>query len=369
MGDVVQSLMRVAPRFELTDFEQQTLQRWARGRSTPARLVLRAKIVLLAAEGVESQRIAADLGTSRPTVRLWRSRFAESRIAGIEKDAARPGRPRTDRSDLEKKIIEKTTQSAPVDATHWSTRTLAAELGVDHVLIHRVWKAHGLQPHRVRTFKLSNDPDFAKKIVDVVGLYLNPPDHALVFSVDEKSQIQALDRTQPGLPIKRGRCGTMTHDYKRYGTTTLFAAIEVLEGNVIAECMPRHRHREWIRFLNRIDRETDEAFEIHLIADNYATHKPAEVQRWLARHSRFHMHFIPTSSSWLNIIERFFRDLTTKRIRRGSFTSVEELEAAIHSYIEHHNRNAKPFVWTAEADKIIEKVGRARVALDKARSS
>jgi transposase len=366
---MLQSLMRVAPQIKLTDFERKTLQKWARGRSTPARLVLRAKIVLLAAEGVESQRIAAELGTSRPTVRLWRGRFFESRIAGIEKDATRPGRPRTDRPELEKKILEKTTQTTPENATHWSTRTLAAELGIDHVLVHRVWTAHGLQPHRVRTFKLSNDPDFAKKVVDVVGLYLNPPEHALVFSVDEKSQIQALDRTQPGLPIKRGRCGTMTHDYKRYGTTTLFAAIEVLEGNVIAECMPRHRHREWIRFLERIDRETPEAFDIHLIADNYATHKTAKVKRWLARHPHFHMHFIPTSSSWLNIIERFFRDLTTKRIRRGSFTSVEELETTIHSYIEHHNRNANPFVWTAEADKIIEKVGRARIALDKTRSS
>jgi transposase len=361
--------MRIAPQIELTDTERQILQKWARGRSTPARLVMRAKIVLLAAEGVESQQIAADLGTSRPTVRLWRGRFAEDRIAGIEKDAARPGRPRIDRPDLEKEILKKTTQTTPQNATHWSTRTLAAELGIDHVLVHRVWKAHGLQPHRVRSFKLSNDPDFAKKVVDVVGLYLNPPEQALVFSVDEKSQIQALDRTQPGLPIKRGRCGTMTHDYKRYGTTTLFAAIEVLEGNVIAECMPRHRQREWIRFLNRIDQHTPQAFDIHLIADNYATHKTPKVQRWLARHPRFHMHFIPTSSSWLNIIERFFRDLTTRRIRRGSFTSVEELENAIHSYIDHHNRNAQPFVWTAEADKIIAKVGRARLALDKVRSS
>lgn len=340
----------------------------ARGRSTPAKVVLRAKIVLLAAAGKENQQIARELGTSIPTVSLWRRRYLVQGMAGIENDASRPGRPRKDRRELERKVVETTTQSKPKNATHWSTRTLAAELSVDHVFVHRVWKAHGLQPHRVRTFKLSNDPDFVDKVRDVVGLYLNPPEHALVFSVDEKSQIQALDRTQPGLPIKRGRCGTMTHDYKRNGTTTLFAAIEILEGNVIAECMSRHRNREWIRFLNRIDGESPAGVEIHVIADNYGTHKHAKVQRWLERHPRFHMHFIPTSSSWLNIIERFFRELTTKRIRRGSFTSVEELQNAIRDYIDQHNRDPKPFIWTAEADKIIEKVGRARLALDKERS-
>lgn len=361
--------MRVAPPVEVTESDLPVLQRMARGRSTPARLVLRAKIVLLAARGLQNQDIAFELATSVHTVSLWRTRFVRQGISGILKDASRPGRPRVDRRELEQRIIEKTTQGRPRNATHWSTRTMAAEMGVDHVFVHRVWSAHGLQPHRVRTFKLSNDPDFVKKVIDVVGLYLNPPEHALVFSVDEKSQIQALDRTQPGLPIKKGRCGTMTHDYKRNGTTTLFAAIEILEGNVIAECMARHRHREWIRFLNRIDRETDKAFDIHLIADNYATHKHPKVQRWLDRHPRFHMHFIPTSSSWLNIIERFFREITTKRIRRGSFNSVEELITAIHDYIDAHNQNAKPFIWTAEADKIIEKVGRARLALDNARSS
>jgi transposase len=361
--------MRVARVVELTESDRHELQKLARGRSAPARSVLRAKVVLLAAQGKQNQEIALELDTSVPTVALWRVRYLQLGLSGILKDASRPGRPRKDRRELEQRIIEKTTQTVPKNATQWSTRTLAAEMGVDHVLVHRVWSAHGLQPHRVRTFKLSNDPDFVKKVTDVVGLYLNPPEHALVFSVDEKSQIQALDRTQPGLPIKKGRCGTMTHDYKRNGTTTLFAAIEVLEGNVIAECMPRHRHREWVRFLKRIDAESPKGFDIHLIADNYATHKHPKVQKWLARHSRFHMHFIPTSSSWLNIIERFFRDLTTKRIRRGSFTSVEELQQAIHDYIEHHNQNAKPFVWTAEADKIIEKVGRARLALDNVRSS
>lgn len=361
--------MRIAPAVELAESDRLQLEKMARGRSTPAKIVLRARIVLLAAKGMENQDIAFELGTSMPTVGLWRKRFIAHGVAGIIKDATRPGRPRKDRAALERKVVQKTTRSKPKNATHWSTRTLAAELGVDHVFVHRVWTAHGLQPHRVRTFKLSNDPEFVEKVRDVVGLYLNPPEHALVFSVDEKSQIQALDRTQPGLPIKKGRCGTMTHDYKRNGTTTLFAAMEILEGNVIAECMPRHRHNEWLRFLKRIDAEAPQGFDVHVIADNYGTHKHPKVQRWLDRHPRFHMHFIPTSSSWLNIVERFFRDLTTRRIRRGSFTSVDELTKAIHDYIDEHNKNPKPFIWTAEADKIIEKVGRARVALDKARSN
>lgn len=335
----------------------------------PARLVMRAKIILLAAEGVENQDIATELGTSHPTVGLWRGRFATHGLPGIAKDATRPGRPRKNRRSLENKIVKLTTETTPKNATHWSTRTLAAHLGVDHVLVHRVWKAHGLQPHRVRTFKLSHDPHFVEKVIDIVGLYLNPPEHALVFSVDEKSQIQALDRTQPGLPIKRGRCGTMTHDYKRYGTTTLFAALELVKGKVIAECMPRHRHQEWLRFLKRIDAETPADLAIHLIADNYATHKHPKVQRWLKKHPRIQMHFTPTSSSWLNIVERFFRELTTKRIRRGVFGSVEELVRAILDYIDAHNDNPRPFIWTAEAIKIIEKVGRARVALDKTRTN
>ena len=341
------------------------LEQLARGRRTPARLVLRAKIVLLAADGFENQEIAAKLNASKPTVGLWRSRYTKFGLAGIEKDATRPGRPRKDRSDLEQKIVHMTTQEKPRNATHWSTRSLATALKIDHVLVHRVWKAHGLQPHRVRAFKLSNDKNFVEKLVDVVGLYLNPPEHALVLCADEKSQIQALDRTQPGLPIKKGRCGTMTHDYKRHGTTTLFAALNMLEGSVISECMPRHRHQEWIRFLNKIDRETPQGFDLHLIVDNYATHKHPKVQRWVARHPRFHMHFIPTSSSWLNMVERFFREITTKRIRRGSFTSVPQLVTAISDYIDEHNENPLPYIWTAEADAIIEKVGRARLAANK----
>ena len=369
MVRVVQFIMRIAPAVSLSESDRKLLQKWSRGRSTPSRLVLRAKIVLLAADGVENKTIAQQLETSEPTVGLWRRRFVESGMNGIAKDATRPGRPRKDRRELERQIIERTTQTTPSNATHWSLRTLAAELNVAPVTIQRVWKAHALQPHRVRSFKLSNDPNFVEKVHDIVGLYLDPPEHALVFSVDEKSQIQALDRTQPGLPIKRGRCGTMTHDYKRNGTTTLFAAIEVLEGTVISECMPRHRHQEWLRFLKRIDRETAPGLDIHLIVDNYATHKHPKVKAWLAKHPRFQVHFTPTSASWLNIIERFFRDLTNKRIRRGAFGSVDELQNAITDYIADHNRNPRPFIWSAEAEKIIEKVGRARAAMNKLRSS
>lgn len=357
--------MRVAPVVELTPNDRAALEQVARARRSAVRLVLRARIVLLAADGLENRDIAAKLNISKPTVGLWRARYAKFGLSAIEKDATRPGRPRKDRRELEQKIIHMTTQEKPRNATHWSTRTLASVLNIDHVLVHRVWKAHGLLPHRVRSFKLSNDKNFVKKLVDVVGLYLNPPEHAIVLCADEKSQIQALDRTQPGLPIKKGRCGTMTHDYKRYGTTTLFAALDMLEGRVISECMPRHRHQEWIRFLDKIDRETPAGFDLHLIADNYATHKHPKVQRWLARHPRFHMHFIPTSSSWLNMVERFFRELTTKRIRRGSFTSVAELTTAISDYIDEHNENPLPYVWTATAESIIEKVGRARLVANK----
>ncbi len=357
--------MRIAPEIQLSPGDRARLEQLARGRRTAVRLVLRAKIVLLAAQGFENRQIAAKLNTSKPTVGLWRARYAKLGLPGIEKDATRPGRPRKDRHDLEQKIVHMTTQQKPRTATQWSTRTLAAELKIDHVLVHRVWKAHGLLPHRVRTFKLSKDKNFITKLVDVVGLYLNPPEHALVLCADEKSQIQALDRTQPGLPIKKGRCGTMTHDYKRHGTTTLFAALDMLEGRVISECMPRHRHQEWLRFLRKIDRETPPGFDLHLIVDNYSTHKHANVQRWLARHPRFHMHFIPTSSSWLNMVERFFRELTTRRIRRGSFTSVDELIAAICDYIEQHNENPLPYIWTVTAESIIEKVGRARIAMNK----
>jgi transposase len=357
--------MKSARSITLTAEERITLKRWSRGRSTPARQVLRARIVLLAADGLMNMEIAERLGTAKKTVSLWRTRFAERRLEGIERDATRPGRKASISQTVVRKILAKTTRETPAGATHWSTRTMAKEVGVSHATVQRVWSANGLKPHLVRTFKVSNDPRFAEKLVDVVGLYLNPPDHAIVLCVDEKSQIQALDRTQKSLPIYPGRCGTMTHDYKRNGTTTLFAALNVAEGIVIGECMPRHRHQEWIKFLKRIDASTDPDLDLHLIADNYCTHKHPKVRRWLARHPRFHMHFIPTSSSWLNLVERWFRDLTDRRLRRGVFRSVHVLIEAIEDYIEHHNDTDRGFAWTAKAEDILVKVRRARAVLDK----
>lgn len=355
--------MRKAPVIALAPEEREQLRKDANSRRSEARVVLRANIVLMAADGFENLEIAERLNTSRQTVGMWRQRYVEKGRAGILKDAPRGGRPNAARSAAERRIIEVTTQEKPEKATHWSTRSLAKKLGVSRAMVHRVWLANGLKPHLHRTFKISNDPEFEAKLIDVVGLYLNPPEHAFVFSFDEKSQIQALDRTQPGLPIKKGRCGTMTHDYKRNGTTTLFAAIDTLEGRVLSKCMPRHRHQEFIRFLNHIDQQTPADVAIHVILDNYGTHKHAKVQHWLERHPRFKFHFTPTSSSWLNIVERFFRDLTTKRIRRDSFQSVGQLEAAIENYIAAHNEDPQPFIWTATADRILEKVGRARIAL------
>jgi transposase len=357
--------MRIAPKITLTEEVRQTLESWSRGRSTPARQVLRAKIVLAAAEGKENRIIAEELGTDRLLVGKWRKRFAEKGLAGIEKDAPRGGRKPTARNALAAKIVEWTTQKKPANATHWSTRTLAAELGTSSSMVNRVWQANGLKPHLIKTFKLSNDKRFVEKLVDVVGLYLSPPEHALVLSCDEKSQIQALDRTQPGLPLKKGRCGTMTHDYIRHGTTTLFAALDMAEGKLIGTCMPRHRHQEWIKFLELINQETPAELALHLIADNYSTHKHPKVKKWLKRHPRFHMHFIPTSSSWLNMVERWFREITDKRIRRDAFTSVPQLIAAIEDFIQHHNENPKPFIWTAKVQDILEKVRRARAVLDK----
>lgn len=357
--------MRVAVPITLKDRQRKTLLRWSRSRSAPARLVVRARIVLMAAEGMRNDDIARELGVDRIAVGRWRSRFASQGLPGIAKDRPRGGRKPRARDKVARKIIEMTTQARPAEATHWSTRTLAKALNINHSMVHRVWRANGLKPHMVKTFKLSNDPRFVEKLIDVVGLYLNPPEHALVLCADEKSQIQALDRTQPGLPIKKGRCGTMTHDYKRNGTTTLFAALDMAEGRLIGTCMPRHRHQEWIKFLKMIDAETPADLDLHLIVDNYATHKHPKVKSWLKRHKRFHLHFIPTSSSWLNMVERWFRDLTDKRIRRGVFRSVGELIEAITSYIEHHNDNPKSFVWTAKAEDILEKVRRARAVLDK----
>jgi transposase len=357
--------MRCACQITLSSAERTTLERWSRGRSTQARLVTRARIVLAAAEGRENKDIALELKISRGAVARWRDRFAESGVAGLEKDAPRGGRPPKSRDDLVRRIIEMTTQQKPDNATHWSTRTLAEALGTNRALVNRVWRAHGLKPHLCHTFKVSNDPHFAEKLIDVVGLYLDPPEHALVLCVDEKSQIQALDRTQKSLPIYPGRGATMTHDYKRHGTTTLFAALDMLEGRLIGQCMPRHRHQEFIKFLQQIDTETPPDLELHLIVDNYATHKHPNVKVWLKRHQRFHLHFIPTSSSWLNLVERWFREITDKRIRRGVFQSVKQLIEAIRAYIDEHNDDPKPFVWTAKALDVLEKVRRARAVLNK----
>jgi len=348
--------MRVAPPLVLTDAERTELTRLVRSRRTSVRLALRAQIVLLAAAGRQNKDIATELGIGRVQVARWRERYAQSRLAGIERDLPRGAPPaKVDAA----RLVELTTQSQPAAATHWSTRTMAAVLGVSAATVSRHWRKHGLKPHRVETFKVSRDPQFVEKLEDIVGLYLNPPEHALVLCCDEKSQVQALDRTQPGLPLKKGRAATLTHDYKRHGTTTLFAALNVLDGQVIAQCQPRHRHSEWLKFLRQIDRATPKDKTLHLIADNYATHKHPTVQKWLAKHPRFHMHFTPTSASWLNMVERFFRDLTTERLRRGVFTSVPELEQAIDAYIAHHNVNPKPFIWTKSARDILQKVIRA----------
>jgi len=333
-----------------------------------ARVVERARIVLLAAEGKQNQEISKTLRVTRRTVGVWRCRFVEQGIVGILKDAPRAGRRRSIPEETIREIVRKTTQETPAAGTHWSTRSLAKVMGLSPSTIGRMWRSHGLKPHLTRTFKLSRDPKFLEKLDDVIGLYLNPPEHALVLSVDEKSQIQALDRTQPGLPLVPGRAGTMTHDYKRHGTTTLFTALNTLDGTVIGTCMSQHRHQEWIKFLGLIDRKTPKDKEIHLIADNYATHKHPKVKEWLERHRRFKVHFTPTSASWLNMVERFFRDLTQNRLRRGVFRSVGELIVAIKEYLARHNEAPKPFIWKKTSRDILEKVTRARQALVKSTS-
>jgi len=297
-------------------------------------------------------------------VLLWRERFAKGGPTALTEIQAGRGRKRSISAKKIKQVVDATLHTKPKAATHWSCRTMAHAQGVSPATVQRIWDAHGLQPHRVETFKLSRDPQFVEKLTDVVGLYLNPPDKAVVLCVDEKSQIQALDRTQPGLPMKRGRCGTMTHDYKRHGTTTLFAALNVLEGTVIGQCLPRHRHQEFLKFLRRLDREFPKDLALHLIVDNYGTHKHENVQRWLDRHARFQLHFTPTSSSWLNLVERWFREITGKRIRRGVFHSVKDLIQAIEEYLDTYNQDPRPFVWTASVDAILRKVGRCKAVLE-----
>lgn len=360
--------MRVAPPVVLEPEVKTSLEQWSRSRLLAARQVERAKVVLLAAEGKSDIEIGELLGISNQKASRWRKRFLRLGMPGLEKDAPRPGRKPAIPAGVKEALIHKTTQSKPANATHWSTRTMAAEMGVSEATVRRIWHAHGLKPHLVGTFSISKDKCFAEKLEAIVGLYLNPPEHAIVMCVDEKSQIQALDRTQPGLPLKKGRCGTMTHNYKRNGTTTLFAALNVADGKVISMCDDRHRHQEWLRFLKVIAQVTPAGKELHLIADNYATHKHPKVQRWLKRHPHFHMHFTPTSASWLNMVERFFRDLTQKRLRRGVFHDVEELVTAIGDYIDRYNQKPKPFVWTAKASDILEKVKRARMSLNNSQS-
>ncbi len=318
----------------------------------------------MAANGMLNQDIAVKIGTTRPTVQLWRDRFLALRLSGLEKDAPRPGRLPSIPAEKIAEVVEATLHTKPPNATHWSTRTMAAAQGISEATVWRIWKQHNLKPHLIKTFKLSRDKQFVEKLHDVVGLYMNPPDKALVLCVDEKSQIQALDRTQPGLPMKKGRCGTQTHDYKRNGTTTLFVALSMLDGKVIGDCMPRHRHQEFIRFLKKIDNETPAGLDLHLIVDNYGTHKHPRVKSWLRRHPRFHLHFIPTSSSWLNMVERWFREITDKRIRRGTFKSVPDLIAAIKDYMGNHNQNPRVFAWSAPADKILTKIAICKEALE-----
>jgi transposase len=352
--------MRVAVQIELTKEERAVLTKLVTSKLTSVRLVQRADIILLAADGLKNTAIASQLKVGRVQVSRWRERYAQLRLAGIERDLPR-GAP-TATVDVAR-LVELTTQSKPKVATHWSTRTMGAELGISAASVSRHWRANGLKPHLVRSFKVSRDPKFVEKLEDIVGLYLSPPEHAIVLCCDEKSQVQALDRTQPGLPLKKGRAGTMTHDYKRNGTTTLFAALNVLDGQVISQCQQRHRHIEWLKFLKQINRETPKGKTLHLICDNYATHKHPVVQKWLEKHPRFNIHFTPTSASWLNMVERFFRDISENRLRRGVFTSVPVLVEAIDEYITHHNANPKPFIWTKSARDILQKVIRANSRL------
>lgn len=353
-----------AAPLRLSTAERGTLEVLARAQSAPHREVLRARALLMAADGVANMVIAEELGVTAVTVRAWRTRFGEDGLGTLGQVRKGRGRKPSISEETVARIVRLTKTTTPPGHTQWSCRTMAAHVGVSPATVQRIWSDLGLKPHRVDTFKVSTDPRFADKLIDVVGLYLNPPEQAIVLCMDEKSQIQALDRTQASLPMIEGRAGTMTHDYKRNGTTTLFAALDVLTGTVIGQCLPRHRHEEFISFLKTIDREVPAGLQVHLILDNYATHKHPQVLRWLNRHKRFHLHFTPTSSSWLNQVERWFRELTDKNLRRGVFGSVPDLIASIESYLNAHNADPKPYVWTATAESILAKVARARTALE-----
>jgi len=348
----------------MTEDQRKTLEAWVRAKKTPQRISLRSRICLLAADGVSHNEIAKRLATTRTTVVLWTKRFREQGFPGLSQDAPHGASTRRFDAEKVKAIVDATLHTKPADSTQWSTRTMAKAQGVSHATIQRIWNAHGLQPHRVKTFKLSKDKRFEEKLTDVVGVYMNPPDKAVVLCVDEKTQVQALDRTQPGLPMKKGRCGTMTHDYKRNGTTCLFAAMNVLEGKVLGSCYPRHRHQEFLKFLRTIEREVPPKLDIHMILDNYGTHGHPDVKNWLEKHPRYKLHFTPTSSSWLNLIERWFGEITRKRIRRGVFKSVPELITAIEDYIRCHNEDPKPFVWTKRAEDIINKIAHCKAVIE-----
>lgn len=345
---------------ESNDENRDVLERWIRAQSTPQNIVQRAMIVVMTIEGETSSRIGEQLKVSQPTIRLWQQRFIEGGVYALTIIAPGRGRPAQYSSRKTARIVRDTQHSTPPGVTHWSTRSMAKVQGVSKDTIRRIWQAHGLKPHQQRTFKLSKDKRFVEKLTDVVGVYLNPPDKAVVLCVDEKSQIQALDRTQPGLPLKKGRCGTQTHDYVRHGTTTLFAALDIMEGKVIGQCLPRHRHQEFLKFLRTLDAEFPPHLDLHLILDNYGTHKHPKVQKWLERHPRFKVHFTPTSASWTNLVERWFRELTQKAIRRGAFVSVADLQLAIENFITAHNEDPKPFVWTASVESIMSKLKKVK---------
>jgi transposase len=361
--------MKVAANISLSLKDKQQLRKHVSSRTTPVRLVERSKIVLLAAEGLTNQEIAGKLNIPANKVGRWRNRFAVGGMKAILKDKPRGnnqgGKSTVEQARLRQRIIEKTTQEKPDNATHWSARTLAKALNTTHSFVHRVWQSVGLKPHLEKTFKVSNDKHFEEKLFDVVGLYLAPPENAVVFCIDEKTSIQALDRTQPGLPLKKGRCGTVTHDYKRNGTSTLFAALEVATGRVIGECHQQHTHKEFLKFLRKVEKQTEVGKDLHIIVDNYSTHKHEKVQNWLKKKKRVFLHFTPTSSSWLNLVERFFGVLSERQLKRGIFSSVKELEENIIAFIEKHNDDPVPFVWTKSAEAILEKVDRARTALNK----
>jgi transposase len=356
--------MRTGTNIAVTSEDRRRLEAVVRDRNAPQKHVWRARIVLLTDDGLGTNAIMRETGKSKTCVWRWQERFAEAGVEGLLRDKTRPPRiPPLDAAVVDR-VVALTLTDPPAEATHWTGAMMAKATGISVSSVQRIWRNHGLQPHRVRQFKLSNDPDFIPKLRDVVGLYVDPPAHAIVLSVDEKSQIQALDRTQPGLPLKKGRAGTMTHDYKRHGTTTLFAALNVLDGTVIGRNMQRHRHQEFIRFLNDIERQVPAGRVVHVVLDNYAAHKHPKVRAWLDRHPRFTFHFVPTSCSWLNAVEGFFAKLTKRRLKRGVFRSIVDLQAAINRFLAEHNTEPKPFVWTADPDKIIAAVRRGHQTLD-----